>query len=433
MQQKHLLFYPSLFRLFIVAVFALFPSFTSSQNYTRYILNELSSSALDGRGYVNDGAKKAADFIAEQFDSLGLEAIDNSYFQSFMLKANTFPNEMNLQVNEDTLRPGIDYLIDPMSGGGIGTDFTLYKVNIYKRKQLEKLNKQIHSLQNVALLIDLPDTLSSNGKMLFMQTIYLLAEQWPVILSTKEKLTWSVSDMSVKKPIFLVYNKTLDTKDNVSFSVNNKVLNLKQRNVIALKKGFNNPNKYLLICAHYDHLGRMGKDTYFPGANDNASGVAEMLAIAANLKSDSLDHSLVFIAFAGEEAGLKGSFHFVKEALLPLDSIKFVLNLDISGTGDEGITVVNANEFDSEFHLLNEINDSLNLIPNIKARGPTANSDHYPFYEKGIPSFFIYTRGGIKAYHDVFDKAETLPLDKADELLTLYSLFLKKLDQAEDW
>lgn len=402
---------------------------TFSQDYSRYILNHLSAPEMDGRGYVNKGASRAADFISHQFDSLGLEPISTSYFQSFTLPVNTFPDQMELKVNGRSLKPGIDYLVDPMSGGGSRNDLSLLPINIFKRKQLEKLNKEISTLSNIAVLVEMPDTLSANGKMLFMQTVYLIAEQWPVIISSEEKLTWAVSSKSVSNPVFIIHDLELDKKDKVSFSVDHKLITLKQRNVIAVKKGRKDSGRYLIVCAHYDHLGRMGKDTYFPGANDNASGVAEMLSIAANLRSDTLDHSIVFIAFAGEEAGLKGSTHFVNQALFSIDSIDFVLNLDISGTGDEGITVVNATEFEDKFQMLTHINDSLQLISEIKERGPTANSDHYPFYKRGIPSFFIYTRGGIKAYHDVFDKAETLPFDKAHELVKLYSLFLKELDK----
>jgi Zn-dependent M28 family amino/carboxypeptidase len=175
----------------------------------------------------------------------------------------------------------------------------------------------------------------------------------------------------------------------------------------------------------------MGQDTYFPGANDNASGVAEMLALAAAFEKVPLKHNLLFIAFAGEEAGLLGSTFYVNNPLVPLDSTDFVLNLDLSGTGDEGITLVNGSVYEKEYALLDSLNTELNAVASVKKRGPAANSDHYPFYVKGVPSFFIYTRGGIKAYHDIYDKSETLPLDKADELLRLYKAFFIALDKIE--
>jgi hypothetical protein len=62
-------------------------------------------------------------------------------------------------------------------------------------------------------------------------------------------------------------------------------------------------------------------------------------------------------------------------------------------------------------------------LKEVKIRGKAANSDHYYFSEKGVKAFFIYTLGGIKAYHDVYDKAETLPLTKFEELFELITRF----------
>jgi len=64
-------------------------------------------------------------------------------------------------------------------------------------------------------------------------------------------------------------------------------------------------------------------------------------------------------------------------------------------------------------------------MPLVKPRGKAANSDHYWFTEKGVPAFFIYTMGGIKAYHDVYDVAATLPLTKYEELRKLLIAFAR--------
>ena len=97
--------------------------------------------------------------------------------------------------------------------------------------------------------------------------------------------------------------------------------------------------------------------------------------------------------------------------------------MDLEGTGDEGITVVNGSVFRSEFALLNEINDREKYLVKIKSRGKAANSDHYWFTEKGVPSFFVYAMGGIQAYHDVHDKGATLPLTEFEDLFRLLVKF----------
>ena len=135
----------------------------------------------------------------------------------------------------------------------------------------------------------------------------------------------------------------------------------------------------------------------------------------------------MFICFAGEEAGLLGSKYFTEHPLIPLQKIRFLTNVDLVGTGVEGITVVNATEFAKEFEWLKQINAEHQLLAKINARTKAANSDHYWFTEKGVPAFFIYTLGGIKAYHDVFDKAATLPLNEYEDLLKFIVGFNKKL------
>jgi Zn-dependent M28 family amino/carboxypeptidase len=162
------------------------------------------------------------------------------------------------------------------------------------------------------------------------------------------------------------------------------------------------------VCAHYDHLGKIGTSTLFPGANDNASGTAFMLELAAWFSKKPLPWSLLFIAFSAEEAGLQGSRYLVQHPPVPLSRIRFVMNLDLIGFGDKGATVVNGTVHEKEFRRLVSINSSKGYLPEIKARGKAANSDHYPFSEMGVPAFFLYTLGGPGHYHDISDRAETV-------------------------
>ena len=111
---------------------------------------------------------------------------------------------------------------------------------------------------------------------------------------------------------------------------------------------------------------------------------------------------------------------------MKLSKIKFLVNLDLVGTGVEGITVVNATEFPVQFDLLSHLNEKELYLVNIKKRGQACNSDHCPFFAKGVPCFFIYTLGGIAAYHDLDDRPETLPLTAFEGLTKLLIAFGKK-------
>ena len=171
----------------------------------------------------------------------------------------------------------------------------------------------------------------------------------------------------------------------------------------------------------------MGKDTYFPGANDNASGVSVVLNLIKHYSKNAPRYKTIFIFFAGEEAGLIGSKYFVEQKSIDLKKIKFLINLDLLGTGDDGIMVTNGFVFQKQFNILNDINFYNNYVKEIKRRGKAANSDHYWFTEAGVPSFFIYTLGGITAYHDVFDVAKTLPLTDYVDVFTLLVKFVERL------
>ena len=76
----------------------------------------------------------------------------------------------------------------------------------------------------------------------------------------------------------------------------------------------------------------MGKDTYFPGANDNASGISLLLNLAHYYAANPRPYSIGFICFAGEEAGLIGSKYFTEHPLVPLKNIRFLINTDLAGT-----------------------------------------------------------------------------------------------------
>jgi Zn-dependent M28 family amino/carboxypeptidase len=185
------------------------------------------------------------------------------------------------------------------------------------------------------------------------------------------------------------------------------------------------PDSFIVFSAHYDHLGIMGTEAIFTGANDNASGCAMMLSLAKHYAAHPAKYSMAFIGWGGEELGLLGSFNYVEHPVFPLGKIKFMVNVDIMGTGDDGITVVNGTGYKPRFDSMVVINKKLNLLKEVKIRNNAANSDHYPFVEKGVPAFFIYTLGGIKAYHDIYDKRETLPMTKFKEVYILLTEFVK--------
>ena len=357
--------------------------------YARKVINTLCSKQFAGRGYVKNGLDIAAKYISAELKKFNAQPLYNTgYFQWFDFNVNTFPAKMNVKVNGKTLKPGADFIVSEESAGLKGA-YTLEKK-------------------------DSVTYLAKNSEV-------------PLVVLLKKKLTFSVSTKTAGYcSVELLTNNTSTDPKTIELNIENKLLTKYIcKNICAYIDGISaNKDSVLVLTAHYDHLGMMGSKTYFPGANDNASGVSMLLNLVKYYSTHPPKYKTVFLFFAGEEAGLLGSQYFTEHPAFELSKIKFLVNLDLLGTGDEGITVVNATEFKPQFEVLKKINAEKNYLVLVKPRGKAHNSDHYWFTEKGVPSFFIYTMGGIKAYHDVYDKPETLPLTKYTAVFKLLVDFM---------
>ena len=416
-----------IFFRYVVVLLLISGSLISQNNPSREILNDLCSDEMMGRGYVRFGHVKAAKYIQEYYKSIQLKQFKKgTYLQPFKIKANTFPNDLNVSIDGKPLNEGVDYILDPSSGTAKGK-FGLIKVD--QKNLMDFLDEvSLSKIKNFEGKVLVLNTLNSNNPdtlSIFNELKIGLSMICPIIWINNEKFTWSISRDQAEFPILELKDSLIWDADSVYLDVENVFLReIVTHNVIGSISGFK--KKSIIISAHYDHLGMMGK-ALFPGANDNASGVAMLLSLANYFSDKSPKYNLVFIAFGAEEAGILGSKYYVENPLFPLDDIKFVLNLDIMGTGDEGITVVNGLLHKKQFKQLTSINKKQEYLSKIKIRGRAANSDHYWFSQLGIPSFFIYTLGGIKAYHDVYDRSETLPMSEFNDLFHLLIDFIEAI------
>ena len=346
------------------------------------------------------------------------------------MDVNTFPGDMIVKQNDVSYVPGVDFSINPSSKG---IKSTLYPIEIPVDKSLdiEYLKEQITKAKSSFkehVLVFSHKGLSSDSIREVKGIIREIATILPVIELVDIKFTWSVGQDQSLFPYLQIQDSVYQKGVALDISIEAKLFkDYKTQNVIGFLPAEKKSAPYLVFTAHYDHLGRMGQDTYFPGANDNASGTAMLITMAKYFKANPSKYNIVFIAFGGEEVGLLGSKHFVENQQLKLKKIKFLINLDIMGSGEAGITAVNATLFPEEFQLLQEINKEKDLLTVIKSRGPAANSDHYFFTEKGVPAFFIYTAGPNNHYHDVYDTYEELSFSEYDDITTLLIEFVNRL------
>jgi hypothetical protein len=173
------------------------------------------------------------------------------------------------------------------------------------------------------------------------------------------------------------------------------------RNVIGVLQGSDRVlrDQAVIVGAHYDHLGTSGFNVLDPdsahrihnGADDNASGTAALLAIAARLKKHRPACTVVFIAFSGEEEGLLGSSYYVKHPVLQLDRTRAMINLDMVGRLRNDRLLIFGTETAKE---LDGLVDSLNATEGFELHkrgdgyGP---SDQSSFYAAGIPVLYFFT------------------------------------------
>ncbi|MEJ8756462.1 M28 family peptidase [Pontibacter sp. H259] len=420
---------PILCLLITILCLAAHPLFAQDIPRVRQTIDTLTGPYFHGRGYIFEGDARAATYIQDRFTQAGLKPIGESYFQEFTMPVNRVTESPELTINGRNLTPGTDFVASANTASGKGKASIVYLDTLVFNNAATAQKFFSQDFRKKAIVY--PQNFRKQVQELpapYLQKI--LSAKLHIILQPKELLT-TVAASPAPVPILEV-KKTAWPADakKIKYKITtHHEPTYKTRNVIGFIPGTTQPDSFIIFTAHYDHLGGQGKAVYFPGANDNASGTAMLLELAEHYSKpeNKPKYSIAFITFAAEEAGLLGSLHYTQNPLSPLQQIRFLVNLDLLGTGDDGMMVVNGSIHPTEFELLKSINSKYNYLPQLKMRGRAANSDHYPFSERGVPAFFFYTLGGTTAYHNTQDKSQQLPLTKFREVFKLITDFAADL------
>ncbi|MBC8768598.1 M28 family peptidase [Arenibacter sp. BSSL-BM3] len=208
-------------------------------------------------------------------------------------------------------------------------------------------------------------------------------------------------------------------------------------NVIGVIVG-NDPNlknEYIVLGAHYDHLGMGGGPSskseridIHHGADDNASGTSALLEIGEKLWAHraELKRSVLLVAFGAEEQGLLGSKYFADNPVVPLSNIKLMINMDMVGRLNEAKQVYmgGAGTFPGGVELMKELGPPLGLSPVIHA-GSVGGSDHVSFYKKNISVLGIHT-GGHPQYHTPEDTVDLINFEGQKQVCDyIYNAIMK--------
>jgi Zn-dependent M28 family amino/carboxypeptidase len=205
-------------------------------------------------------------------------------------------------------------------------------------------------------------------------------------------------------------------------------------NLWTMVRGRVRPDRHVVVTAHYDHVG-VKDGAIHNGADDNASGVAAMLALAAELKANPPAHSVILVALDAEELGLYGAKAFVEKPPVPRQSIVLNVNMDMVSRGKEGVLwAVGSGRHPALRPVLEAAARcapvSLRLGHDTPGTGPedwTLLSDQGPFHQAGIP-FVYFGVDDHPDYHKPTDDAERIDAGFYRRSVATISAALRRLD-----
>jgi aminopeptidase YwaD len=471
-------------RIIPVAFFYLIAAYSCNDSVTREIgagelqdhIKFLSSDSLKGRQTGTMGDSLAAYYIKFQLSRAGLKPLSGDGFQRFKVADKVIAGEKNFLSVENqnfSLTTGIT----PLSFSGIseleaetvfaGYGFVIsndsiqwndYANNDVKGKWVLILRGDPEPNKSVSGFIPFN---SDRDKALMakdMGASGVLIVSGPVNDNEDSFEPLSSEAFSVEIPVLRIKRRIADiilsktgttiadlenrinlTKRPVVFPTGTKVYGgsdiiVKQsvtRNVIMFLPGNDEllKNEYLIIGGHFDHLGMGGSSSragdtvaVHHGADDNASGVGEMIELAEKfaLTKDSHKRSIIFVAFSGEELGLLGSKYFTENPIIELSRVNAMINLDMVGRlrDSSALKIGGAGTAEGLKDLITSLSDTNSLKLTITEEG-SGPSDHSSFYGKNIPVLFFST-GAHLDYHtpsDTWDKINYPGMVKVSDLV----------------
>ena len=367
------------------------------------IVKELSSAKYHGRGYAEDGANKAGRWIAKEFAKAGADEVVQ---QPFTLDINTFPGKMEFSVDGKKQIPGIDFTLREFNPSVKG-EFKLYHIDTLNYNP-EKIFADLATdeYKGAFVVCDFMFSYKHPADFKKLQSKKDCSNSGLIYTwETPLKFYKAYGETVKEKPIIWVKPDFPKDAKTVRLDIENEFLDdYECFNVIAKVEGSRHDSCYV-FTAHYDHLGKLGKKTYYPGAHDNASGTATVITLAAHYAKNRPEFDMYFIAFSGEDANLRGSEWYAEHPLAPLNEIKYLFNLDMIADNYPEQYCEVSDEGMQGFALFEKINAEKGYFKALDRNELAYNSDHYPFASRNVPCIFFMNEGGdaFKYYHTVHD------------------------------
>ncbi len=461
----------------------------------KFLIDTLASDAMQGRETGTEGQRKAADFIAAQFQAMGLPPVAdrNTYFQNILLKREVW-TDLSVSVEGNALTAQKDFAAFPAYSASIpslkvkevlfiGYGIEEGKMNYYGKANVsgkavlildgEPVDAQGRSLltgteartnwtldwtrkvrlaaqkgARLAFIVvpNMADWMRINRRLLstwgwtptspnaeplhkgLINTVFISREAANAFFGGDARKAAEVFGSARTSPTAF---QPIKIKAVVEARMAKEELSLEGSNVVGFIEGIDPvlKNEYVIITAHYDHIGTSG-DLIYNGADDNASGTAGVIEIAqAFVKAKAAGvgprRSVICMLVSGEEKGLLGSKFYVEFPLFPLKNTVANINIDMIGRADsrhpntfDYVYVIGSDRLSTELHEINEFANAVHtqLQLDYKYNDPKdpnrfyERSDHYNFAERGIPAIFYFS-GTHPDYHKPTDTADKINLE----------------------
>ncbi len=415
-------------RTLVMILLSLASMVATGQDTAHYkrLIKALSSAKYQGRGYAKDGANKAGKFLQKEFMKAGVDVV---LVQPFKLDINTFCGQMEMWADGRKLRAGVDFSMREYSPGIHGT-FPVYYVDTLNF-DAERMFADLAKPENANCLVACEFWFTYRHKEAFsrLQKAGECANAGLIYTwQSPIKFFKAYGHYVVDKPILWVTPEAMEGVKSVRAEVDNKFLkDYECFNVIAKVEGQRHDSCYV-FTAHYDHIGNLGRKIFYAGANDNASGTAAIVTLAAYYAKHRPPYDMYFIAFSGEDANLRGSTWYADHPVVPLQQVKYLFNIDMIGDNNPTQYCEVSDEGMRGFSLFEQINERGHYFKALHRGELAANSDHYPFATRHVPCIFLENENGdaFQYYHTIFDTYKTVRFDSYEPVFRLVRDFVEQ-------
>lgn len=401
---------------------------------------------MEGRETGTEGQRKAAEYLKQQFTKIGIAPGNNGSFEQFYPLYKDTLKDAQISINGKSYMFGKDFTATLNSinsaamyiseavylgKGDTATDIKGKTVILAGKQPTQQEIFKLYQRQPALMLfvqtgIDKQPSPRS-GRMYF--SLYRSRQSATTVRISEEMATAILgNDLAAAKEQTLA-TKTFATELTVIF--NKEVQTLNASNVLGVIEGTDKKDEWVVISAHYDHIGIIGGKLH-PGADDDGSGTVGLLELAdafakAKAAGKGPRRSILFLAVSGEEKGLWGSEYYSNHPVYPLEKTSLDINIDMIGRKDDKLNSVDSNNHvyligdDKLSSELPNYVDSINnlyikIITDRKYNDPKDpnrlyfRSDHYNFARKGVPIIFFFD-GIHKDYHKPSDTPDKINYD----------------------